>query len=289
MMAGALLRAMRPKQWLKNVLVATGPLAAGTLLQPDVVVRVAIAFIVFCLAASAIYLFNDLVDIDDDREHPTKRLRPLAAGTLSRPVAIGAMVALVGASIALPLAVGLPELALFVGGYTVLQVAYCLWLKSIVVVELVIVASGFVIRAVAGAVIDDVELSQWFLLVMSFGSLFMVAGKRYAERVSVADVDLERRRRLRGYSVTYLRFVWSLAAGIAMTSYALWAFELGASAAFPWATISIVPFVIAVLRYAVSVDAAKAGAPEDTVLGDPQLAGLALLWLASFIMVIVFG
>ena len=124
-------------------------------------------------------------------------------------------------------------------------------------------------------------LSQWFLLVAAFGSLFMVSGKRYSELVVVGD-EAATRRTLKEYSASYLRFVWGLSAGVAVTAYSLWAFDMGEGhSGVPWATISIAPFVIGILRYAVDVDKGSAGAPEEIVLGDRVLLVLGLLWTAT--------
>jgi len=280
----ALARGLRPKQWLKNVLVATGPLAAGLLLDSNIWPRVLIAFALFCAAASGVYLVNDALDRNEDRLHPRKRLRPIASGALPLPLAISAaIVLLLGAPISAAFVSW--ELAVVLAIYEIVQIAYCLWLKHLVVIDLVVVSSGFVMRALAGAVVAEIALSQWFLLVMSFGSLFMVAGKRFSEKVQVDQSGGATRRTLDEYSLGYLRFVWSLAAGVALVAYSLWAFELGATVEFPWAAISIVPFGAALLRYGFIVEAGHAGAPEETVLRDRQLAPLAVIWLALFVVV----
>jgi decaprenyl-phosphate phosphoribosyltransferase len=131
-------------------------------------------------------------------------------------------------------------------------------------------------------------LSQWFLLVAAFGSLFMVAGKRYSELVLVGDAAATRKT-LKEYSASYLRFVWSLSAGVAVTAYSLWAFEMGADqTGVPWATVSIAPFVLAILRYAVDIDRGAAGAPEEIVLRDRVLLALGALW-ALTVGIGVFG
>jgi decaprenyl-phosphate phosphoribosyltransferase len=181
-----------------------------------------------------------------------------------------------------------PQLAWVLAAYVVIQLAYCLFLKNQPVIDLAVVASGFLLRGIAGGVAAGLLLSQWFLLVAAFGSLFMVAGKRYSELILVGDVA-ETRKTLREYSASYLRFVWSLSAGVACTAYCLWAFEMGeAQEGVPWATISIAPFVLAILRYAVDVDKGAAGAPEEIVLRDRVLLGLGLAWLFTF-AIGVFG
>lgn len=282
------IRAMRPHQWLKNVLVVAAPLAAGTLFQLSSVLAVVLAFIVFCAASSGIYLVNDVLDVEADRAHPKKRFRPIAAGQVSPRTATVLAVLLLVAAPAVSLINGW-ELAVVVVVYELIQLAYCFWLKHAVVIDLVIVSSGFLIRAIAGAVAVGVPTSQWFLLVMSFGSLFMVAGKRYAEKLAHEDGGGATRRSLVGYSLSYLRFAWQSAAALTLICYALWAFELGTASHNIWAELSIVPFGIAILRYAYNVDKGVAGAPEDTVLEDKQLLIFGLLWVAVFGISVVVG
>jgi len=142
------------------------------------------------------------------------------------------------------------------------------------------VASGFLLRAIAGGVAADILLSQWFLLVASFGSLFMVAGKRYSE-IKAIGAEAGTRKALERYSESYLRFTWMLAAVMVLISYSLWAFENRTYSALgiPWTAISIAPFTLGLLQYALEVDAGSAGEPEDVVLHDRVLQGLGLIWL----------
>ncbi len=285
----ALVRGMRPKQWLKNLLVGAAPLAAGSLRDIETFVAVFAAFAIFCAASSGIYLLNDLLDVEADRAHPTKKLRPIASGELPAQVAWAASVVLLISASVIPLAAGKTTFAIVVVVYEIIQISYCLILKHLVVIDLVIVSSGFLIRAVAGAAILDLPVSQWFLLVTSFGSLFMVAGKRFSEKLHAVDDEGSTRRSLVGYSLSYLRFVWALAAGLALISYSLWAFELDSARSTPLTAISIVPFGTALLRYAYSIDTGHAGTPEDTVLGDPQLLALGIVWLAIFAAAVAIG
>ncbi len=273
----ALVRALRPRQWIKNVLVAAAAFTAGAFDDPQVILAVVGAFVSFCLCASAVYLVNDIRDIEHDRRHPTKRMRPIALGTLPIPVAWAASAGCATLGLALSFSVD-PMLGVTMICYAALQWSYSLWLKNQPVIDLAVVASGFLLRAIAGGVATDLPLSQWFLLVASFGSLFMVAGKRYSETFSVG-VEAQTRNSLQYYSESYLRFVWSLAAAVAITAYSLWAFEVGQGAATPWAAFSIAPFVLGLLRYAVDIDRGVAGAPEDIVLGDRVLQVLGVAWL----------
>jgi decaprenyl-phosphate phosphoribosyltransferase len=286
--AWGLVRGLRPRQWVKNFLVFAAPLAAGAVLDLDVLGPSALAFVLFCAASSAVYLVNDAIDVEDDRRHPVKRLRPIAAGIVSRRLAVGLAAVLFAVALVPAALFARPELVWVLVTYIGLQLAYCLGLKNQPVLDLAVVASGFLLRGIAGGVAAGLVLSQWFLLVAAFGSLFMVAGKRYSELVLLGD-DAETRRTLQEYSISYLRFVWSLSAGVAVTAYSLWAFEMGeGQAGVPWATLSIAPFVLAILRFAVDVDKGAAGAPEEIVLRDRVLLGLALVWVVT-VCVGVFG
>ncbi|PKQ24436.1 MAG: decaprenyl-phosphate phosphoribosyltransferase [Actinobacteria bacterium HGW-Actinobacteria-5] len=284
----AWLRAMRPKQWVKNVLVLAAPLAAGQLLQPAVLLASAWAFVSFSLVSASIYLINDSRDVEADRLHPKKRFRPIAAGELSIPTAYVLAAITVAASLAIGFWVA-PLLGVTLASYWVLQVIYSLFLKHQPIIDLAMVAAGFLLRAVAGGVAAGLPLSQWFLLVASFGSLFMVAGKRYSE-LKELGTEAGTRASLERYTKSYLREVWSVSIAIVIMSYSLWAFEQAKTQLWgiPWTTISIAPFTLAVLRYAMKIDQGQAGEPEDVVLSDPILQVLAVLWVIP-VAVAVFG
>lgn len=209
-LAEGIVKAVRPRQWVKNVLVLAAPLAAGSATELDVLIPVALAFVVFCMAASGIYLVNDAMDVEADRAHPTKRFRPIAGGVAA-----------------------------------------------------------------------EILLSQWFLLIMAFGSLFMAAGKRYAELRLAERTGAKIRKSLEYYTGTYLRFVWTLSATAVVICYGLWAFERDQANDTNWFAISMIPFVIAILRYAVDVDGGEAGEPEEIALKDRVLQLLALAWIGA--------
>ncbi|WP_054811559.1 decaprenyl-phosphate phosphoribosyltransferase [Nocardia arizonensis] len=281
-LAGGLIKAVRPRQWVKNVLVLAAPLAAGPDVVSDVSVlwHVAIAFVVFCMAASGIYLVNDSLDVEADRAHPTKRFRPIAAGVvpvnLAYVLAVVLLVAALGCSF-----LASWQLAVVMAVYIGIQLAYCLGLKHQAVLDICIVSSGFLLRAVAGGAAADITLSQWFLLIMAFGSLFMAAGKRYAELQIALGTGAKIRKSLEYYTPTYLRFVWMLAATAVVVFYGLWAFEQGEANDTSWYAISMIPFTIAILRYAVDVDGGEAGEPEEIALGDRVLQFLAIAWIGA--------
>jgi len=286
-----IVKAIRPKQWVKNLLVFAAPLAAwgheGTYDYRRVLIQVSIAFIVFSLAASSIYLVNDARDVEADRAHPTKRYRPIAAGVLPVPMAYGLAAALAVASLAIGWWVK-PQLAVVMAVYLVIQLAYCFGLKHQAVLDICIVSSGFLIRAIAGGVAAGIPLSQWFLLVMAFGSLFMAAGKRYAELQLAERTGAKIRKSLESYTSTYLRFVWTLSATAVVLSYGLWAFERDGGKG-SWFVISMVPFTVAILRYAVDVDGGLAGEPEEIALRDRVLQMLALAWIGTVVAAVILA
>lgn len=285
-LADGMIKALRPKQWVKNVLVLAAPMAAGadSLFHTRTLIDVAIAFVAFCLAASSIYLINDAMDIEADREHPTKRFRPIASGVLPVKLAYAMAVFLIIASVGISLlASSWRDLAVVMVVYIALQLGYCFGWKYQPVIDIALVSSGFMLRTMAGGVAAGIALSQWFLLVAAFGSLFMAAGKRYAEILLAEKSGAKIRKALEGYTPTYLRFVWTLAATSVVISYALWGFEMAGKTpgtAALWYQISMVPFAVAILRYAADVDRGAGGAPDELALTDRTLQILALAWLA---------
>ncbi len=278
-----LFRACRPRQWVKNLLVLTAPVAAGVITQPKPLLGAAVAIVAFCLASSGIYLVNDIRDVESDRAHATKSRRPIASGEL--PVSTAWILAVVLLVVALA-AAGLqsPKLLAVLAIYEAIQLWYCLGMKNEPVIELTSVASGFLLRAIAGGVASDVALSQWFLTAAGFGSLFMAGGKRYAELMLVERTGAKIRPVLARYTAPYLRFVWTLSAGVLVTTYALWAFSMGQAGGNSWSVVSVVPFVIALLRYAVDVDSGQAGEPEEIVLHDRMLLALGAIWGATLVL-----
>ncbi|MEV6712603.1 decaprenyl-phosphate phosphoribosyltransferase [Lentzea sp. NPDC051208] len=275
---GSLFAALRPRQWTKNVLVLAAPFAAGELGSVPVLTQSAVAFLAFALAASGIYLVNDIRDREADRQHPVKRDRPIAAGRVPVWLAATTAVVLLCAALGTAAWVALPLVGVL-AVYEAVQLAYCFGLKHQPVIEMGIVASGFLLRAIAGGAATGIALSHWFLLVSGFGSLFVVAGKRYAEVVLVADTGREVRRVLDAYTHSYLRFVWITAASVMMSSYALWAFDIHEVSDSRLSVLSVVPFVLAVFCYGLDVDRGRAGAPEDAILVDRTLQVLGLLWV----------
>ena len=286
-----LIRTARPKQWLKNVLVFAAPGAAGVLSQGRELGLTIIVFVAFCFAASAVYYWNDLIDVTADRMHPTKRDRPIAAGDVS--ISAARVVGVIAPFVALGLAglTGRWQTVAVIGVYLVVNLAYNFGLKDIPVVELLAVASGFVLRAGAGAVAVDVPMSRWFLLCIGFGSLFIVVGKRYAELNDLGPGACTRAT-LETYTVGYLRIVLAISCGAALLSYCVWAFDTSVEADaldFPFYELSIVPMLAALLQYLLVLEQEGGGAPEDVFTKDRILQMLGLAWIVIYGIAVYAG
>ena len=286
-MMGPYLRLARPKQWAKNVLVFAAPGAAGVLDDAGTAVDTVLAFACFCLAASGTYFLNDARDAEADRAHPTKCDRPVASGAVAVSTAIAGGVLLLVLGIGVGLAVR-PELGLTVAAYALITTAYSTYLKHVAVVDVVAVAAGFVLRAIGGAAAADVPISDWFFIVTSFGSLFMVSGKRGAEARELDEGGIDAsavRRSLDQYSAGYVAYLRSVSSSAMLVAYCLWAFEKATetdSTSIPYYQLTIVPFALAVLRYALVLDQGRGSAPEEVVLSDRPLQLIGAAWAALF-------
>jgi decaprenyl-phosphate phosphoribosyltransferase len=268
----AIIRSARPLQWSKNLLVFAAPGAAGVLDNWPELGYALLAFVAFCFASSGVYLWYDVLDIASDRRHlriGTARL----AGTLLLVAACGVAAA-----------TGRWETVAVVATYIAATIAYSAWLKHVAVVDLVLVASGFVLRAAGGAVAVDVPMSKWFVLCTVFGSLFIVAGKRYAELREIGAGAGEVRPTLETYTPAYLRGVLTMSCGAAIISYCLWALETKelAGTDLPFYELSIVPMLTAMLRYLLLVEQGQGGAPEEVFARDRVLQLLGVAWLVTF-------
>jgi len=244
----------------------------------DALIQVGLAAVAFTAASSGVYLCNDVLDRDEDRAHPAKRLRPIAAGELAASTAVAAGILLVAVAVAVAFVVGW-GLAAVVAGFVLLAATYARWLRAVPVLEMGAVAGGFILRALAGAVAVDVPVSRWFVIVASFGALFVIAGKRLAELRS--DVP-SARSVLRFYSADYLRQIVTASLAVTIGAYCLWTFDRAETGGSPWLELSIAPFTLFLLRYLLLLERGHGEAPETLVLRDRELVGLALAWCALF-------
>lgn len=280
---GGVIRELRPKQWIKNVLVFAAPVAAGIFDNRDTDLQAFGAFGCFCAAASATYLLNDAMDIESDRRHPVKKNRPIAAGIV--PIGL----AYVLAAILLVVAIGGAFLIRRDFGFTILAylaltTVYSLWLKSMPILDIVAVAAGFVLRAIGGATATGLPISEWFFIVTSFGALFMVTGKRAGERAELGEDAATIRPALAAYTPQYLNYLKAVFSAGTVITYCLWAFasaqeSTSGSVLFQ---ISIVPFAIAILRYALLLEQGKGAEPENLVFSDRTLLVAGAIWAATY-------
>jgi decaprenyl-phosphate phosphoribosyltransferase len=274
----AVLVTLRPRQWIKNVLVVAAAGAAGALGHDDVPVRVSLTCVAFCLLASGVYAINDVLDAPEDRLHPRKRHRPVAAGQLSPQLAAALGAVLISAGLTL---CGLvrPGVALVGAGYVALSVSYALLWRRVVLLDIAAIAGGFVLRALAGGVAAPVALSRWFVLVVTFSAVFIAAGKRRAELLRTAGAG---RRVLGRYSDGLLRLILICSAALALTAYCGWVFLVPTVHGVPWRPLTLLPVAVALLRYGALVRAGYGEAPEDLLFGDRVLALAGLAWLVLF-------
>ncbi len=279
-----LLRTARPKQWVKNVLVAAAPAAAGDLFTTHALAQLALVFVLFTACAAAVYLVNDARDAEADRAHPVKCRRPVAAGQVPVPVAYTAGITL---GVLAPAAAALlcpPELAALLAGYLVMQLAYCVSLKHVLVVDLAVVTAGFVMRATAAGSPSASRCPagsssppasapcSWSPPSATRGRAARRERRRHARaahRVHHRLPAVRMAARGRGRRPRLLP-VGPGGGGVPHTSV------------LPWRQLSVVAFVLAVLRYAVFADRGTAGEPEDVVLGDRALALIGLVWAAMY-------
>ena len=287
-MAMGIWRSMRPKQWLKNTFVFAVILFSHKLADLHAIAWTWLAFASFCLLSSAIYLVNDSVDAERDRAHPVKCHRPIAAGTLSVPAALTAAVllAVVGLVGALPLGRPFLLVAIF---YLVLQVAYSLGLKNLVILDLFTIAAGFVLRVVAGAFAVRAELSSWLIICTILLSLFLGLGKRRHEIATLAGGSQEHRKVLKHYSIYLLDQMIGVVTASTLVCYALYTVSTETVQRFHTRNLMYtIPFVLyGIFRYLYLIhQKGEGGNPENILVSDIPLVVDILLWAMSAAFVI---
>ena len=275
----ALVKTMRPRQRSKNVFIFAALVFDKQLLVMNSLLRTLGGFVLFCLISSAVYIFNDLADVEADREHPDKRNRPIASGQLPTGVAWAAGILLVVLSVGLGTLLA-PAFAMVVAGYFLLNIAYSKWLKHILILDVLILAAGFVLRVVAGVALIHVErFSPWLYVVMTLLSLYLGFGKRRAELALLTDDAGAHRKVLHGYTIPLLDQYIMIVSGTTIVAYSFYTFSAPNVPANHSMMLSI-PFVVyAIFRYLYLVQVKHAGgAPEEILLSDrPFQVGL-LLW-----------
>lgn len=280
----AVVQASRPKQWPKNLLVFAAPLAGASFGRAHGLLYALVAFAAFTAASSSVYLLNDAMDAERDRLHPVKRLRPVASGRLPRPLAL----ALAPAGLALALAasglIAAPWLAVVLAAYVSMSVLYNLGLKHVPGVEVAIVALGFVLRALGGAVATHVPPSGWFLTVLCLGALMVAIGKRYTELAALGPQAAAHRPAMRWYRLSMLRTGERIAAAVMLTSYLLWALAEQDPWMRGWHLASLVPLAAALVRFDQLAGRGEGRPVEDLIVRDLPMICWELAWLTMFVV-----
>jgi decaprenyl-phosphate phosphoribosyltransferase len=278
----AVVRTARPRQWPKNLLVFAAPLAGESLGRSGGLGYALVAFAAFTAAASAVYFVNDVLDAERDRRHPYKRHRPVAAGLLPASHALALAIVCVTAAAAAGFLIGEPGLSAAIGGYVVLSLAYTFGLKHVPVIELLLVASGFVLRALGGAAATGVPPSGWFLLVCSLGALMVAVAKRSMELAMLGDDAASHRPAMRWYTARWLRLS-QLMLGVAMVvAYLLWASGEQAGWTRDWHLASALPLAAALVRFGKLSSGVDSKPVEDLIARDAVMVSCELAWLLMF-------
>ena len=280
---GAVVRTARPRQWPKNLLVFAAPLAGASLGRDEGLAYGLAAFAAFAAASSAVYFVNDVADAALDRAHPVKRNRPVASGQLPKSVALAVAAGLAVVAEATGAAIGEPRLCAVVGAYLALSLLYCAGLKRVPVAELILVTSGFVLRAVGGAIATHVPPSGWFLLVCSLGALLVAIAKRSVELHHLGGNGAAHRPVLRWYPAAGLRAAQRTLSIVMLGAYVLWAVSEPGLRLRSWHVASAVPLALALLRFE-QLSAGPDGTPvEDLIARDLIMVGCEVAWLALFV------
>ena len=278
----SVLRTARPRQWPKNLLVFAAPLAGATWGRPHGAVYALVAAAAFLFASVAVYFINDVVDAERDRRHPRKRYRPVAAGDLPKSHALVIGVICAAAGLSAGVVVSVPLLTAAVGAYLGISFLYSFVLKHIPVIELVFVASGFLLRVLGGAAATHVPPSGWFLLVCSLGALGVATAKRYTELAGLGDAAVEHRPAMRRYRPTALLVTQWVIGAMMIAAYLAWAAGERHSAEV-WHILSAIPLAAALVRFAVLTARHSSTPVEDLLMRDGIMLGCELSWLALFV------
>jgi 4-hydroxybenzoate polyprenyltransferase len=276
----ALIKTMRPSQWTKNLVIFVPLVFDEKLFQIEPLTRTLIGFVMLCLISGAVYLINDLVDIEKDRQHPTKRNRPLASGQLSKSVATAAAILI--PAVVLPLSFLLdPAFGLILTGYLVLQIAYSFWLKNMVIIDVLVIAAGFVLRVAAGVPLVHAErFSPWLYLFTTLLALFLALGKRRQEIALLKSQASNTRAVLDHYSLPFVDEMMAVVTAGTLMTYALYTFS-APNLPENHAMMLTIPFVIyGIFRYLYVINIqGNGGAPDEVLLTDRPLQ----------VSVVVFG
>jgi 4-hydroxybenzoate polyprenyltransferase len=285
-MLNALIKTMRPRQWTKNVFIFAALVFDKQLLQVDSFLRTLAGFALFCLISSSVYIFNDIADVDADRQHPEKKNRPIASGKLPVRAAWGAGIALVLITFVLAYLLA-PGFEFVVVTYFLINIAYTKWLKHVPIVDVLVIAAGFVLRVHAGVTLISVErFSPWLYVVMTLLSLFLGFGKRRAEIALLAQGAGSHRKVLDGYTLPLLDNYIMIVSSTTIVSYSLYTFS-APNVPENHSMMLTIPFVIyTIFRYLYLIQVENTGgSPEEILLTDRPFQIAMILWGAAVLAI----
>lgn len=283
MLARAILITLRPRQWIKNGFLFSALLFSRRFLDPTSVAQAVQAFLSFCLITGAVYTLNDLSDIREDRFHPAKSKRPIAAGDLSKNTAMIVLVLGLAGGLALGITVN-PVFALALVSYIVLQLLYTFWLKNVVILDIFAIAAGFMIRVIAGGAAIGAKISDWLIVCTALLSLFLAMGKRRNELVVLDEEAVSHRPILREYSTSLLDQMISVVTSSTLVAYCLYTISDVTAAKFGTRNLVLtIPFVLyGIFRYLYLIHKkTSGGSPEDLIISDPPLLISVVLWVLA--------
>lgn len=282
------LRILRPAQWIKNAFIFAPLVFGGELLNGTALVSAVIACLAFCFAASSIYCFNDIHDVDDDRRHPVKCHRPIASGAVTIAEAYALMFVMLAAAVAMALAAGTGVLAVILF-YWVLNLAYCAKLKQFAIIDVCIVAFGFVLRLLAGGLATGVVLSQWIVLMTFLITLFMSFAKRRDDVLRMEATGEAPRKNTIHYNLTFINQAITITASVTLVCYIMYTVSPEVQAQFhtQYLYLTTVFVLVGLLRYIqIAVVEKKSGNPTKIIIHDHFIQAVVALWLITFIILI---
>jgi len=289
-MLNALIKTMRPRQWTKNIFIFAALVFDKQLLNPDSFLRTLAGFALFCLISSSVYIFNDIADVEADRQHPEKKKRPIPSGKLPIRSAWIAGIVLVIFTFTASYFLA-PGFEVVVVAYFLLNIAYTKWLKHIPILDVLIIAAGFVLRVHAGVTLISVErFSPWLYVVMTLLSLFLGFGKRRAELALLAHGAGSHRKVLDGYTLPLIDQYIMIVSGTTIVAYSLYTFS-APNVPDSHSMMLTIPFVVyAIFRYLYLINVEQAGgAPEEILLTDRPFQIAMLLWGAAVLAIFYFS
>lgn len=288
-MLKAILKTMRPRQWTKNVFVLAALVFDRQLFTLDSVLRSVGGMLLFCLLSSSIYIINDIRDIEADRQHPIKRNRPIASGKLPIPVAVGTVVVLLAVTFTLAFTLS-RQFFIIAALYFAINLAYSMGLKNVLLVDVLIIAAGFVLRVAAGVSLIEVErFSPWLYVVTTLGALYIGFGKRRAEVMLLEQNANQHRKVLDGYTLPFLDQMITIVSSTTVIAYSLYTFS-APNLPSNHAMMLTIPFVLyGIFRYLWLLQVKKdGGAPEEILLSDRPIQVVVLLWVAAVLIIFYF-